>query len=316
MGPVRMGRSSRVGSVVAAVAIVVGGCAGPPGPVGGPSPSPSAATTLTPTGPPRVPPERLTDLVAYDRRRPLGVTTRGATNRPKDGVVVTDLTYDGGFGQPVEAYLVAPLRPPVRRLAGVVFAHGAGRDRTRFLAEATILARRGALVLLPTVPMNMSGNAGDDITTIGRSVIAQRRAVDVLVARPEVDRRRLGFAGHSWGAVLGAVLAGSEPRLAAVVLASFTKPVSKYFGATKQYRDEISVFDQHRWLALRGNRRVLLQAGRLDGWHPADATDDLYTAIADPKERKDYQLGHDLVEPAEPVNDRREFLTRVLRLDR
>jgi dipeptidyl aminopeptidase/acylaminoacyl peptidase len=303
--------------MASAVAIVVGACGGqggPPGPVGGPSPPPSAAASVTPAEPSRVPPERLTDLVAYDHRRPLDVTTRGSTNQPKDGVVVTDLTFDGGFGQPVEAYLVAPLRSPTRRLAGVVFAHGAGRDRTRFLDEAKVLARRGALVLLPTVPMNMSGNADDDITFIGRSVIAQRRAIDVLVARAEVDRRRLGFVGHSWGAVLGAVLAGAEQRLAAVVIASFTKPVSKYFGATLQYRDQIAVFDQHRWLAMRGDRRVLLQAGRLDGWHPVGATDELFTAIAAAKERKDYHLGHDLVEPAEPVNDRREFLTRVLRL--
>ena len=217
-----------------------------------------------PVEPSRVPPERLTDLVAYDRRRPLDVTTRRTTSQPKAGVVVTDLTFDGGFGQPVEAYLVAPLRPPGRTLAGVVFAHGAGRDRSRFLEEAKVLARRGALALLPTVPMNMSGNAGDDITAIGRAVIAQRRALDVLAARPEVDRRRLGFVGHSWGAVLGSVLAGADQRLAAVVIASFTKPVSKYFGSTKQYRDEIAVFDQHRWLAMRGGRTGAA-AGRSPG---------------------------------------------------
>jgi uncharacterized protein len=313
----RIRRSSLTGSIVLAVAIVVGACGGgPPGPVGGPSASPSAATSVTPGEPSRVPPERLTDLVAYDGRRPLDVTTRGSTNQPKDGVVVTDLTFDGGFGQPVEAYLVAPLRPPTRRLAGVVFAHGAGRDRTRFLDEAKMLARRGAMVLLPTVPMNMSGNAGDDITTIGRAVIAQRRAIDVLVARADVDRRRLGFVGHSWGAVLGAVLAGAEQRLAAVVIASFTKPVSKYFGSTKQYRDEIAVFDQQRWLAMPGGRRVLLQAGRQDGWHPGATADELFTAIAGAKQRKDYDLGHDLVEPTEPIDDRLEFLNRVLRLDR
>ena len=309
-------RATWVGLITSALAVVAGACGsqgGRPGSVGAPGPSPSATASVT-VEPSRVPPERLTDLVAYDRRRPLDVTTRRTTSQPKAGVVVTDLTFDGGSGQPVEAYLIAPLRPPGRTLAGVVFAHGAGRDRSRFLEEAKTLARGGALALLPTVPMNMSGNAADDITAIGRAVIAQRRALDVLAARPDVDRRRLAFVGHSWGAVLGSVLAGADQRLAAVVIASFTKPVSKYFGSTKQYRDEIAVFDQHRWLAMRGDRRVLLQAGRLDGWHPVDATDALYTAIAGAKQRLDYDLGHDLVEADEPVEDRREFLTQVLGL--
>jgi uncharacterized protein len=315
MGPMRTALRARVAVPLAlVVALVAGACGDQPGPVGAPSPSTPAATS--PATPSRLPPGRLTDLVAYDRERPLNVTTRDTANDAKAGVAVTDLTFDGGFGEPVEAYLVAPLRSPTRTLAGVVFAHGAGRDRSRFLEEAKALARRGAVVVLPTVPMNMSGNAGDDITYVSRAVIVQRRAIDILVARRDVDRRRLGFVGHSWGAVLGAILAGAEQRLAAVVVASFTKPVSRYFGSTKQYRDEIAVLDQQRWLAMRGDRRVLLQAGRLDSWHPGDATDELFTAIAGSKERRDYDLGHDLVEPAEPVDDRRAFLARVLRLPR
>jgi uncharacterized protein len=303
-------------SIASVVAIAAGACGGPgdqPGRVGAPSPSSPPPPVTTPA-PSWVPPRRLTDLVAYDRRRPLDVTTRGTASGSTAGVVVNDLTFDGGLGQPVEAFLVAPVRSSTRGLAGVVFAHGSGRDRSRFLEEAGVLARRGALVLLPTVPMNMSGNAGDDIGHIARSVIAQRRALDVLAARPEVDPRRLGFVGHSWGAVLGAVLAGADHRLAAVVVASFTTPVSQYFGSTKQYRDDIAVFDQHRWLGMSGGRRVLLQAGRLDSWHPETATDTLFSAIVGAKERRDYELGHDLVEAAGPAKDRREFIARVLRL--
>jgi dipeptidyl aminopeptidase/acylaminoacyl peptidase len=293
--------------------LLLGACGGePPQP---PSRSPSAVRSTTAPAP-TLPPERLADLVAYDHARPLDVTVRGTTREPTTGVTVTDLTYDGGSGEPVEAYLITPVRSPTRTLAGVVFAHGSGRDRSRFLDEAKAVARRGALVLLPTVPMNLSGDAAIDIAYVSRAVIAQRRALDVLAARPEVDRGRLGFVGHSWGAILGAILAGAEPRLAAVVVASFTKPVSRYFGSTPQYREQIAVLDQHWWLALHGNRRVLLQAGSLDSYHRGADTDTLFAAISGRKERRDYHLGHDLVEPPEPVNDRREFLTRVLGLAR
>jgi dipeptidyl aminopeptidase/acylaminoacyl peptidase len=302
-------RAARIAVPLTAV-LLLGACGG--GPVQSPGGSPSAVPSTTTLSTP----ERLVDLVAYDRDRPLAVTVRGTTTEAADGVTVTDLTYDGGFGEAVEAFLVAPLRPPAGTLAGVVFAHGSGRDRSRFLDEAKALARRGTLVLLPTVPMNISGDAGVDVAYVSRAAVAQRRALDVLAARAETDRRRLGFVGHSWGAILGAILAGAEPRLAAVVIASFTKPVSRYFGRTKGYRDQIAVLDQHRWLAMRGNRRVLLQAGRLDSYHSGADTEALYAAIAGGKERRDYDLGHDLVEPSEPADDRRDFLTRVLGLAR
>jgi dienelactone hydrolase len=293
-------------AVPLAVVVVLGACGGGPGP--GRSPSGGQPTSPAPTLPP---PERLAELVAYDQGRPLAVEVRGTKKEPAAGVAVTDLTYDGGSGEPVEAYLVAPVGSPTGTLAGVVFAHGSERDRSRFLDEAKALARRGVLVLLPTVPMDLFGEPAADIAYVSRAVIAQRRALDVLAARTEVDPRRLGFVGHSWGAILGAILAGAEPRLAAVVLASFTKPVSRYFG-----NRQLTVLDQHRWLTLPGDRQVLLQAGRRDNYHPRIDTDELFAAIAGRKQLREYDLGHDLVLPPEPVTDRRGFLTHALGLTR
>jgi dipeptidyl aminopeptidase/acylaminoacyl peptidase len=252
-------------------------------------------------------------LVAGHAARPLGVTTRATTKDPAGGVAVEDLAFDDGFGGTVEAYLVTPLDSR-SRLAGVVFAHGSERDRSRFLAEAKALAVRGAAVLLPTVPMTFTWNAATDVEYVRRAVIIQRRAVDVLAARSDVDPDRLGFAGHSWGGVLAGIMAGAEPRLAAVVVASFTQRLTRYLDSGREYTDQVTVFDHHRWLAMPGSRRVLLQAGTLDGWHPRSATDALFAATAEPKERKDYALGHDLVAAAEPVDDRREFFARTLRL--
>jgi len=264
--------------------------------------------------PPPVPRERMKTLVTYDGDRPLRVTSRMTTTERKSGVAITDMTFDNGLGGRVEAYLVMPVSAGGQKLAGVVFAHGSGRDRSRFLDEAKLLATRGAVVLLPTVPMNLTADAAADVAYVRQAVLTERRAVDVLVARGNVDRNRLGFVGHSWGGVLAGIMSGAEPRLAAVVVASFTKRLTRYQGGPTQYFDQLTVFDQHRWLAMPGKRQVLLQAGANDQWHPGQATDELFASIAGQKKRTDYPLGHDLVEPAEPVNDRREFLARVLHL--
>lgn len=164
------------------------------------------------------------------------------------------------------------------------------------------------------VPMTFTWDAAADVEFVRRAVIVQRRAVDILAARPDVDPARLGFAGHSWGGVLAGIMAGAEPRLAAVVVASFTQRLTRYLDSTREYTDQVTVFDHHRWLALPGARRVLLQAGTLDDWHPRAATDALFAATAEPRERKDYTLGHDLVTAGGPVDDRREFFARTLRL--
>jgi len=51
-----------------------------------------------------------------------------------------------------------------------------------------------------------------------QTVIDLRRAVDVVLSRPGVDPKRIGFVGHSFGATWGGVLAGVEKRIKAYVL--------------------------------------------------------------------------------------------------
>jgi cephalosporin-C deacetylase-like acetyl esterase len=42
-----------------------------------------------------------------------------------------------------------------------------------------------------------------------------RRAVDLLIARPDVDQRRLAYVGINYGAAMGGLLAGVEDRIKA-----------------------------------------------------------------------------------------------------
>jgi pimeloyl-ACP methyl ester carboxylesterase len=49
-------------------------------------------------------------------------------------------------------------------------------------------------------------------------VINLRKGLDLLVERADVNPKRLGYVGHSFGAQWGAILSAVEPRLKAVVL--------------------------------------------------------------------------------------------------
>jgi pimeloyl-ACP methyl ester carboxylesterase len=50
------------------------------------------------------------------------------------------------------------------------------------------------------------------------AVVDLRRAVDLLVARADVDPARIGYVGHSYGAQWGAILSAVDDRVRAAVL--------------------------------------------------------------------------------------------------
>src|SRR3989442_15268256 len=49
-----------------------------------------------------------------------------------------------------------------------------------------------------------------------------RRGVDVLLARKDVDPKRVAYVGHSYNAVVGAILSGVERMFKAFVLRAAT----------------------------------------------------------------------------------------------
>src|SRR5204863_5742114 len=51
-----------------------------------------------------------------------------------------------------------------------------------------------------------------DRQQIADQTIELRRALDLLLAQPGVDRHRIGFVGHDYGAMFGAIVAGLEHR--------------------------------------------------------------------------------------------------------
>jgi dienelactone hydrolase len=101
-----------------------------------------------------------------------------------------------------------------------------GRVRTEFLSEALLLAKRGAISLTIDAPDNRPDIASYRFVADPEAeregyiqlVCDLRRGLDVLVARKDVDPKRIGYVGHSLGATWGGALAGVETRFAGYVL--------------------------------------------------------------------------------------------------
>lgn len=169
-------------------------------------------------------------LFDYDQSTQLDL--REISTSMREGIKVIDLTYVSPKGGLVSAYLVTPQNVGKSRQPGVVFQHWmmperTNANRTEFLDEAIELAQKiGAVSLLVDAPMKRNGfstpvdnpKGTADVAIVTQAVTDLRRGVDILLARPEIDKNRLAFVGHSFGAAIGGILLGVEPRFKAFAL--------------------------------------------------------------------------------------------------
>jgi len=294
--------------------VVAAGAAAGCGGSGDHAAQPPRTTTTTAAAPSKPP-------FAYDASRPLEYRDAGRVNGNYP-IAVRNVSYATPSGR-VQAYVAVPLKG--RNLPAVIFLHGSGEDRRRFVLPAAWVAGRNAVGMTLTLPSSAAGAGSPTMTPEQRlardrrifanDVIAVRRAVDVLAGMPRVDKNRIGLVGWSLGARVGAVTAGVEPRLRSVVLMSGgSLPVEAYVkqapaALRPQVRASLTQIDPLRWIAkARGS--IMLQNGRKDQIVPRPAL--LALARAAPKGTvvRWYPAGHDL--DAQAYRDQLAFLTRTL----
>jgi uncharacterized protein len=278
----------------------------------------------------------LTRLFDYDRRQPLATTTQQAWEEA-DGITVASISYASPKGGQVPTLLVVPTgRGP---FAGVIVQHGMPATKESMLAAGKDLARTGAVAVLVDAPFNRPehGGPGSDplsFTPKDRDeqiqlIVDLRRAVDLLVARPDVDQARLAYYGVSYGAAMGGLLAGVEHRPKAYVLAVGDGGlVSHFTGPDDADRPEVQSFpaeQRQRWLqAMRpiepinfvgkaAPAALLFQAGTRDELIPQQDTRRYYQAASQPKQLRWYAAGHELNCAAR--TDMAAWLARHVRID-
>jgi dienelactone hydrolase len=243
-------------------------------------------------------------LFAYDRAAPLEFRDAGPVN-PDYAIAVHDVSYANPKGDRVSGFLVVP--PTEGRHPAIVYAHGAGGNREEMVVQATWMAARGAVALVLTLPPDepaadpsgWEAALAQQLDHTAATIVALRRAVDVLQSLPSVDPDRIAFVGWSAGARIGAILAGVERRIDAYALLSGgALPVARYAEpAPKQLRAtverELGRIDPLRHIRRAAPARLLIQDGRLDEVVPLEALESLARAGSQPKDVRWYEdMGH------------------------
>jgi dienelactone hydrolase len=165
----------------------------------------------------------------YDSRSPLELRE---TNIEKRGnVMLIEVNYAGASGDRVPAYLVLPHGGDNH--PAIIWGHWLMKgspfaNKDEFLEEALVLARAGVISVLvdapqarydfPPPPNDLLEDVKQQSEASAHQVIDLRRAVDLLMVRKDIDRKRIAYVGHSWDAHVGAILAGVETRVCCYVL--------------------------------------------------------------------------------------------------
>lgn len=273
----------------------------------------------------------LRQMFDYGESLPLDVKEVGAEN--KSGISVRDISYASLKGGRVTAYLVVPSGKK-RKFAGIIFMHPKPGSRKTFLDEALQLAKAGAVSLLIDAPFSRSGESKrdfdptitkpkDDRGIYIQTVVDLRRGVDLLLSRSDIDPKRIGFIGHSYGAHTGAVLAGVEKRIKAYVIMAGAPSLTEFLRTstipaivetrntlTKEQRENyfntLASVDPINYIGHVAPSALFLQFGKKD-IYPSEARATSYAkAASNPKFVKTYDAGHDLNDEAR--RDRAEWL--------
>jgi len=160
-------------------------------------------------------------LFDYDQEAPLDI--QELETRRDGNLTVYEITYASPMGGRVPATLIVPDgRGP---FAGMILLHGTSSNRQDFFSMGRRYARMGTVVILIDAPFNRPEHGGPDresITFVAgfieehtQLIVDLRRAVDLLIVRPDVDPDRIAYVGVSYGAAAGGLLAGVEDRVQA-----------------------------------------------------------------------------------------------------
>jgi cephalosporin-C deacetylase-like acetyl esterase len=246
-------------------------------------------------------------------------------------VAVQQLTYGQLDGSRNAATLVVPTAAASGARPAILFLHWYGppnptSNRTQFLPEAIELAGSGVVSLLVDTPWSQERWFGTRDSARDYEFSVQmakdvRRALDVLLAQPNIDPTRVAVVGHDFGAMWGALAVASDPRVTHFVYAAGTSSFTDWYlytpkreGADREaFIAKLAPLDPIAHLPKIAPRPVLLQFGTRDEHVKNEAAAAQAAAAKEPKTVKIYQnAGHELTHQARV--DRLAWLKQQFRL--
>jgi dienelactone hydrolase len=270
----------------------------------------------------------------YDQKAPLDVQDMGVEQR--GDVAIHDISYASPKGGRVPAYLVVPSgKGP---FAAVIWGHwympgSAFLNRKEFLDEAVALAPGGVVSLLPDGPIARPGHVEDEtplnehqVTDLLQQIVDMRRGADLLLARPDVDPKRLAYVGHSYDASVGGFLSGIDKRFKAFVLMAggLSDEMDTKSKELQDYRKKVGPekfdafqakygwLDPGKFVSHAAPAFVFLQYATQEKFLTPDRARGYATLVPEPKRFQLYNAPHAL--NAEARRDRIAFLTDQLKI--
>ena len=276
------------------------------------------------TQPPAPSFEQRAALFNYDHTD-LGIKEVGSEKRGK--VTVRDITFIGIPGRdPIKAYLVVP--EGTGPFAGVLWGHWLGHhtsDRSQYLDEAVELASKGVVsILINAMWAEQPSWYGDrvpekDYENSIRQVVEIRRAMDLLLSYNNVDKTRIGFVGHDYSGMYGAIAAGIDQRAKTHVFIAVTSSLYNWAFLANQPKSKVEYVRQNAVFELtdfvsRIKGSVFCQFSNNDPFIAKTDGNIFFNAVTTSvKEKKRYDAGH-YMEGEKIVSDRSAWLIRELGL--
>jgi dienelactone hydrolase len=261
-------------------------------------------------------------LFDYNAAAPFDVKVTKSESR--DGVEVRDITFVNTSGKRTAAYLVVPPTRGSHPAALMVHWYSpedANSNRTQYLGQAVELAQLGVVSLLPETMWSEpkwfpTRNRAEDYDASVRSVKELRRALDLLMSQPGVDKKRVALIGHDFGAMYGAILISVDKRPTLYALQAFTDTMSHWYlygpkmadPARTEFIAKLKPLDALEHLGKATPVPVLLQFGTTDHHVPKQRADAIIAATSEPKKVIWYETEHGL--NAQAVKDRMDWIKR------
>jgi dienelactone hydrolase len=226
--------------------------------------------------------------------------------------------------------------------AAVLFGHWGNGTRAEFIPEAKIYARAGAVSLIPDYPWDRPQpwhKTPDhfDKPELDREIEIQalvdlRRGIDLLLARPDVDPKRLAYVGHSYGAQWGSILSAVDKRMKTSVLMAGVAEMadillrsndpgmvdfrkSQPAGQLEKYAQVTGDIDAIHFVGRAAPIPLLLQFANYEQYFDKTSIEHYAAAASDPKKVLYYDTGHDLNDP-QALDDRYNWLVQHIDLRR
>lgn len=239
-------------------------------------------------------------------------------------VKVLNLSYSNNLVENVKAYLVLPRNSIFRPYPAIHFIHwlepeALDSNRSQFLNYAKILVEKGYISILPDCFWSVDKdkyqqdpqyyrskwwktNYQEDVELCKRQIMELMLTQEILLKQEHLNTRRIGLAGHDFGAMFGCLLPTLGYKFKSYLLMAATGRFSDWFrfGSTLNedelgaYKSQMSFIDPQSNIHKLGNANKFFLFADDDFYVPKAKSLEFFDLATEPKEIKWYDAKHSM----------------------